>query len=290
MTSEMSAPQFDGTPEERERIEQVLPREAPAAAAKPRKILVTTLNLRDGEPRRGHRSIGYANQALARMGAETGAFEPIFDNDVSRFGPGEIDRFDAVFFNNTTGVLFEDEELRRSLLAFVTGGGGVVGIHAAAATFCQYPRYDQWPAFGEMLGGYENGGHPWGADETIVIDVEDPQSPTNAAFAGERFEISDEVFQFKDHYSREKVRVLLRIDTDRTDTGPERRILPERRADMDLAMSWIRRYGDGRVFYTSFGHNPALFWDERILRHLLAGIQYAVGDLQADDTPRPKPS
>lgn len=288
MTTEMTAPRFDGTPEERDRMERALPHQAPAAPAKPRKLLVTSLNLRDGEPRRGHRAIGYANQALARMGAETGAFEPVFDNDVSLFGPGKIDQFDAVFFNNTTGVLFEDETLRRSLLDFVSGGGGLVGIHAAAATFCQYPRYDQWPAFGEMLGGYENGGHPWGADETITIEVEDRESPINAAFAGERFEIRDEVFQFKDHYTREKVHVLLRIDTERTDTGPDRRILPERREDMDLAMSWIRRYGDGRVFYTSFGHNPSLFWDERILGHMLAGVQYALGDLQADDTPSAK--
>jgi hypothetical protein len=58
---------------------------------------------------------------------------------------------------------------------------------------------------------------------------------------------------------------------------------------MDLAMSWIRTHGQGRVFYSSFGHNPRMFWDGRILRHFLAGIQYALGDLQADDTPRPLP-
>jgi hypothetical protein len=33
------------------------------------------------------------------------------------------------------------------------------------------------------------------------------------------------------------------------------------------------------------GHNPHTFWQANLLEHLLAGIQYALGDLQADDTP-----
>jgi hypothetical protein len=39
------------------------------------------------------------------------------------------------------------------------------------------------------------------------------------------------------------------------------------------------------VFYTTLGHNPHIFWDAKLLQHFLAGIQYALGDLQADDTP-----
>ena len=50
-------------------------------------------------------------------------------------------------------------------------------------------------------------------------------------------------------------------------------------------MSWIREYGKGRVFYTPLGHNSHIFWDDAILKHILAGIQYATGDLVADATP-----
>ena len=53
-------------------------------------------------------------------------------------------------------------------------------------------------------------------------------------------------------------------------------------------MSWVRREGRGRVFYSSLGHNPALFRDPRILQHFLAGIQFAIGDLEADATPSGK--
>lgn len=51
-------------------------------------------------------------------------------------------------------------------------------------------------------------------------------------------------------------------------------------------MSWIRSYEKGRVFYSALGHGPAIFWNAVLLEHFLAGIQYALGDLKADDTPR----
>jgi type 1 glutamine amidotransferase len=273
--------------EQEARIEEATPSTAAAAPVKPRRLLVINLHVHDGQIMRGHQSIPYGNHAIQRMGERTGAWQTVFGNDISVFKAENLRQFDAVCFNNTAGVLFEDEELRESLLAFVSGGGGFVGIHAAAATFVQWPRYDQWPEFGEMLGAYEDGGHPWKPHETITLKVDDPGHPVNAAFGGMGFEISDEVFQFRQPYSRDRVRVLLSIDTDKTDMSPERRILPERLEDLDLAISWVREYGEGRVFYSSLGHNPHIFWNKPVLEHFLAGIQYALGDLPADATPIP---
>ena len=55
--------------------------------------------------------------------------------------------------------------------------------------------------------------------------------------------------------------------------------------DKDFPVSWIRRYEKGRVFYTSLGHYVYIFWNAPVLEHFLAGIQYALGDLKANDTP-----
>ncbi len=276
--------------EERRLILDALPQQAPAKPEQRRRLLVTNLNIRDGETRNGHRSIEAGNFAIQQMGRATGVYTAFYSDAPSMLAEENLSFFDAVCFNNTTGVLTEDPELQDSLLRFVRQGGGFVGLHAAAATFCQYPRYDQFPEFGKMLGGYENGGHPWGADETIVLTPEDPDHPLNAAFEGEDFEIQDEVFQMKEHYSRERLRVLLRINQNKTPFGPDRRILPERRADSDIAISWVRREEQGRVFYTSLGHNPHIFWNPPVLAHMLAGIQFALGDLEADTTPRPMPA
>ena len=60
------------------------------------------------------------------------------------------------------------------------------------------------------------------------------------------------------------------------------------REDNDNAVSWLREFGKGRVFYCSLGHNNEIFWTPAILQHYLDGIQYALGDLKADATPSAK--
>jgi uncharacterized protein len=55
------------------------------------------------------------------------------------------------------------------------------------------------------------------------------------------------------------------------------------RADHDYGLSWIRREGKGRVFYMTHGHAEEVYANSQMLAHLLAGIQYALGDLKADD-------
>jgi type 1 glutamine amidotransferase len=274
------------SPGERQRVEAAIPTAAPATPREPRLMLVMNLNIRKGEVRGGHSSIPYGNLALELMGKKTGAYETLVSDDLELWRPESIRRFDAICFMNTVGVLTEDAELRESLLAFVQGGGGFVAFHAGGgATFVEWPVYDQFPEFGEMVGGYEDGGHPWAPDEPITVRVEDPNHPLTRMLDPSGFVVEDEVFQFRHPYSRDRVRVLLSIDTDRTDMNPDRRFLPERAADRDFPMSWIKTYGKGRVFYTSFGHNTHMYQDRKLLEHYLAGIQYALGDLEADATP-----
>ncbi|MHC4675996.1 MAG: ThuA domain-containing protein [Planctomycetota bacterium] len=272
------------SPEARKKIENAIPEKAPAVPKQPRKLLVFNLDIWNGVVRKGHASIPYGNLALEIMGRKTGAYQTVVSSDTTMFKPENLRQFDAICFNNTVGVLFQDPELKKSLLDFIRNGKGFIGIHAAAATFVQWPKYDQWPEFGEMLGGYENGGHPWKPHEWITIKPDDPGHPLNAAFNGKGFRISDEVFQFQKPYSRDKLRVLLSIDMTKTNIISGRYILPERRQDHDFAISWVRSYGKGRVFYCSLGHNPHIFRNPSILQHYLAGIQFALGDLPADTT------
>jgi hypothetical protein len=115
------------------------------------------------------------------------------------FRPEKIKQFDALCFSNTVGVLFEDPELKQTLLGFIAGGKGFVGIHDAIATFVQYPKYDQWPAFGQMVGATENGGHPWNG-EVMTIKVEDPASPLNAR--AREFQIATRLFPLRAYFLR----------------------------------------------------------------------------------------
>ncbi|MBN2492441.1 MAG: ThuA domain-containing protein [Planctomycetes bacterium] len=171
----------------------------------------------------------------------------------------------------------EEGQLERNLLAFVRGGGGFVGIHAATDTLHESPDYLA------MVGGVF-AGHPWNANTTVAVKLDDPAHPINAAFGEEGFRIRDEIYQLKGPYTRERLRVLLSLDVG--EDGKEKISgIAGSREDRDHAISWVQRYGRGRVFYCSLGHNDGVFWNPAVLGHYLAGIQFALGDLEADARP-----
>lgn len=277
------------TAEQRQAIDAAVPARAPATPRRQRRLLVVNLQMRNGAPTQGpsYAALAAQNYALEQMGRRTGAYEVVVSNDIEMFRPGTIDRFDAVCFCNSLGVLFDDPSLRKSLLDFVAGGKGLVGIHDGLATFVQWPQYDQWPEFGRMLGGTENGGHPWDGD--MAIKVDDPASPLTAMFAGEAITIRDQAFQLQEPSLRDRLHVLLSIDVGRM-PAPRRPFFPTRSEDRDFPMSWIKRHGEGRVFFSAFGHYDSAFWNPKLLQHYLAGIQYALGDLAADDRPSAAPA
>ena len=50
-----------------------------------------------------------------------------------------------------------------------------------------------------------------------------------------------------------------------------------KRPDKDYAVSWVRDFGQGRVFYTSLGHEDAVWNDPKVQEHMLGGIKWALG-------------
>ena len=264
------------TPEQLKKIEAAVPTKAPAKPARPRKLLVFS---------RGkghvHKAVPHGAKAIELMGVKTGAFEAVHSLDPAVFKPDSLKRFDAICFNNCNRMdFFKDPVLARSVLDFVKSGKGVVAVHAAATNFSTKWLLD-WPEGAAMIGGIFNG-HPW--NETVTVKIDDPTHPINAAFKGKGFQINDEIYQFTGPYSRKRLRVLLSLDLAKTPvTKKHKRAM--KRPDNDYAISWVQKLGAGRVFYCSFGHNPAVFWNPAVLKHYLAGIQFALGDLPGQTTP-----
>lgn len=252
-----------------EKMRQAAPDKPQVQPKKQRRLLVisTTKGFR-------HSSIGHGVAALRIMGEKTGAYTIEHTEDVNALNADNLKRFDAICFLNTTGDLFDDPALRKSLADFVKEGKGLVGIHSATDTFYS------WAEYGEMMGGYFDG-HPW--HEKVTLKIEDTTHPCNACFEGKnRFEIVDEIYQFKpEPYSRTKLRILTSLDTNLTNMTHQ----GIKRTDGDFGVSWLRSYGKGRVFYCSLGHREEIYWNPTVLRHYLAGIQFAFGDLEADTTP-----
>jgi type 1 glutamine amidotransferase len=256
------------------KIDGALPQDAPAKPKQARKVLVfsKTAGFRHG-------SIEVGVEAMKRMGAATGAFEVTATEDESFFEPDKLKGFDAVIMLNTTGEVFKGEEegredrLKASLVEFVKGGKGLIGMHSATDT------YKNWKEYNDMMGGAFNA-HPW--HEKVRLKNLDPNHPLTKAFGGKSFEVTDEIYQFReDTASPDERRMLLSLSGEIEDTGKGKY-----GKDGLYPISWCDDYGDGRIFYCSLGHRDEIYWNPVVLQHYLAGIQFALGDLEADASPK----
>lgn len=231
-------------------------------------------------------SVACCFKAVEVLGRKTGAFETVASGDPLVFLPESLRQFDAVLMNNTheqhpmlpldfarlspkeqAAAKAREPVLQKSLLDFVAGGKGVIGIHAAIA--------GGWPEYGEMMGG-SYGGHFTGQ---VWLKADDADHPLCAVLKGPALALHDEIYCSPSRDFRASSRVLLSVDLARTGD-------PQRRSDGDYAVSWVRTYDKGRVFYCSLGHDVETYHEPLVLRHCLAGIQFALGDLLAETTPQ----
>jgi len=216
---------------------------------------------------------------VLKIAARTGAFAATFSTNYTALTDKvALFTYDAVVLNNTTHLKAKEHPaLVPNLIEFVKSGRGLCVIHAGADNF-----YDS-PDAAEMVGGLFDG-HPWTAKGTWAFKLEEPAHPLNRAFGGQNFTFSDEIYQQKSpFYDRSKLRVLVSLDlSDETTANVKGR----KRDDNDYAVSWIRPYGAGRVFYTSFAHDKRAFLNKATLWHILDGLQFTLDDLKADAAPR----
>jgi type 1 glutamine amidotransferase len=138
-----------------------------------------------------------------------------------------------------------------------------------------------------MIGGYFK--FHWVYPSPITVKIDDPSNPINAPFKGHSFDAIDEVYTFaQDSWSRKNVHVLTSIDYSQM-TDCQKGIEVSPRTDHDYGLSWIKRDGNGRVFYEALGHHESIYYNNpAMLEHLLAGMQYVLGDLKANDSPSQK--
>ncbi len=271
------------TPEMVARITEACPAEPIARPASPRRVLI--FSRCEGFV---HGSISVCDKALVIMGEKTKAYSADISYDYDVFDAAKLAQYDAIILNNSTGTKIPEGAPRQALLDFVRNGKGIVGIHAAVDNFGNFPEAKA------MMGGIF-AGHPWGAGGTWRFKVEEPQHPITACLDPAGFSVKDEIYQYDQKITgRHNVRVLVTLDlsdekTAKAATDKEKNGKPKGiRTDGDNPVVWVRQEGKGRVFLNGFGHNNEIFWSTPMLKLNLAGIQYAIGDLKADDALVPK--
>lgn len=165
------------------------------------------------------------------------------------------------------------------------GPGGEAGRGPAQGRDTQIGT---WPEFNHMIGGFFK--FHWVDPQLITTKIDDPKSPITATFHGREFEIHDETYTFgMDTWSRTNLHILTSIDYDKM-SAEDKAKEGNPRSDHDYGLSWIRREGKGRIFYEAHGHSERVYAIKPMLEHVLAGVQYALGDLKADDSPSVKPA
>jgi uncharacterized protein len=227
-----------------------------------------------------HEAVSHALATIERLGRENGLWDTTIRTDTEaltkkklEYNALNLNNFDAVLFY-TGGNLEMDDQQKADFLSFIYDDGkGFIGVHSATITFTN------WPEYGKMIGGYFDE-HPWGTFDAPII-VEDPAFPGMSQWPL-AFSLRDEIYQLRE-YSRERLRVLLRLDARKIDLANKK----VHRTDGDFAVAWAKMYGKGRVFYSTLGH-PVENWDRPDLQEMYAGaIAWALKLKDADVTPRP---
>jgi type 1 glutamine amidotransferase len=229
-----------------------------------------------------HEAVSHAMATMERLGTETGLWDTTLRTDTEaltkkklEYNAKNLNDFDAVLFY-TGGDLEMDAQQKADFISFVHDDGkGFIGVHSAAITFVD------WPDYGDMIGGYYDE-HPWLTFDAPII-VEDPSFPGMQQWP-HSFILRDEIYQMR-NYSRDKVRVLMRLDVSRLDMKNKN----VHRTDGDFAVTWAKMFGKGRVYYTTLGHVEEN-WDKPEFQQMITeAITWAMGLENADVTSRPLP-
>lgn len=202
-----------------------------------------------------HASIAVGTAAIIKLGAENN-FSVDTTSDAAKITETTLSKYSAVVFLSTTGYMLNNYQ-QADLERYMQAGGNYVGVHAAADA-----EYD-WHWYGRLVGAYFDS-HP--AMQEAVLNVIDKNHPSTRALP-DTWKRTDEWYNFKS--ISKNIHVLITIDENSYKGGIN---------GVNHPMAWYHNFENGRAFYTELGHTDESYSDPAYLKHLLGGIQYAIGD------------
>jgi len=202
-----------------------------------------------------HASIAVGIPAIIKLGQENN-FDVDTTTDSRKFTYDNLKQYAAIIFLSTTGDVLNDTQ-QGEFEKYIRAGGGFVGVHSATDT-----EYD-WPWYGNLVGAYFKN-HP-DHQQVATLHIVDRKFLATRHLSTE-WKRLDEWYNFK--WIAPGLHVLITIDEKSYTGGANGDYHP---------MSWYHEYDGGRAFYTALGHTDESYADPLYLKHLLGGIQYAMG-------------
>ena len=246
-----------------------------------------------------HTSLQPAEEAVAEWGQTSGfdvttlqGYKQDSRNlDLSFLTPDFLNSFDGLMLMTNGNLPFTPAQ-RQSIVDFVRNGKALIGVHCATLTMYDYPE------FGQLLGGYYLRSivptDLIGKGKVGVLKVEDQAHPATRVL-GSSWPLNEEFYEFghavwdasrptenvsavgrlhiQMPFSRDRVHVLLSLDTDKTDLSDIPNV-----PKGDYPQSWTVNAGRGRTFYTTLGHRDDIWTHDAVFRaHVTGGIRWALG-------------
>ena len=208
-----------------------------------------------------------ANAAVRSIAEENG-WSVVFTESGAAFNAGDLGRFRATIWNNTTGDVLNTEQ-KEAFRKYVEDGGGFLGLHGAGGDF-----HYEWRWYVETLIGAQFIGHtlfPQMPTATIRIENHDDAATRNLPKTWIR---ADEWYAFDKSPRAEGVTVLATVD----ESGYKTRMAWKNiKMGADHPIVWKRRVGKGRAFYSAIGHAGSAYAEPNYLAMLEGAIKWAAG-------------
>jgi len=230
------------------------------------RVLVYTRNGPTDAGKKGfvHDNIAAASAAISELGQANG-FGVDVSADPTVFTDANLKNYRALVFNNSNNKAFDTEEQKAAFQRYIRAGGGFVGIHSA----CGSER--KWPWFWQLIGGTFKM-HP--KFQSFTIKVMDRQHPSTVGYPTETFTWADE-FYFLTEMPAD-LHILLAGDLAKLDFKDKAKCRTEKYGDWH-PLAWCHEFEGGRAWYTALGHDKKSFADPLFRKHILGGIQWAMG-------------
>jgi uncharacterized protein len=188
------------------------------------------------------------------------------------FNPEQLPKFDVVIWNNVSGKALNSEQ-RYHFRNWLKDGGGFVGIHAAGDFSHQWDWYED-----EVIGARfsHHTMRPQFQEGTLSIEINEKNLQISQGLA-ETWIREEEWYVFYENPRERSFTVLYRLDG--AEINPDGSI-PVLAPDKDFGMgsdhpvAWYRELEEGRIFYTSMGHQAAAFSDDHFLRMIENAVRW----------------
>jgi putative membrane-bound dehydrogenase-like protein len=166
-----------------------------------------------------------------------------YTEDIGDFNPKTLGMYDCLMIYANTEVISPEHE--KALLDYVESGRGLVALHCASYCFLNSPKYT-------ALVGARFQKHNTGVFRTKIVA---PDHPIMKGFTG--FESWDETYVHTMHNTENRTVLEMREDEPYT---------------------WVRTQGQGRVFYTAWGHDERTWGNPGFIDLVFRGTRWAAGD------------